>query len=286
MDITRIIVTIGSFLIGAILGSFACCQVWRLRYKELGEKSLGKWSVCLNCGKRLKAAENIPIFSWLVQKGKCKSCGAKIGKAEILSELGLAVIFAGLGWILYPEVVNIMIHLTPANMIVYPILLAVFLAAIVIFWTLLIYDAKWQKLPTRLLVAANICAVVIVGLSIANMALNNTLKFDLVTYLINLAESVAILAGTYLVLYLISRERLVGSGDWLLALPVAIILNNPMLALVVLFLSNFLASIYGIFKQIKIGKKHLKIPFGPFLVIAFFIVFFLQNELSKLFLGL
>ena len=284
MDAIRLYVAIGSFLIGAILGSFACCQVWRLRYKELKEKSPGKWSVCLNCGKRLKASENIPIFSWLVQKGRCKHCGVKIGKAEILSELGLAVIFAGLGWMLYPEIISIMTHLTPVNMIIYPILLVVFLAAAIIFWILLIYDAKWQKLPTKLLIAVNILAVIIAGLSIVNMALGSTIKFDLLPYLIKIAESVVILAGVYLTLYLVSRERLVGSGDWLLALPIAIILVNPMLALLTLFLSNFLASIYGIIKQLKTGKKHLKIPFGPFLVIAFFIVFLLQNELSQLFL--
>lgn len=282
-----IIITIFLFIIGAILGSFACCQAWRIRYKELGKKSLGKRSVCLACGKKLKASENIPIFSWLFQKGKCRSCGAKIGKAEILSELGLGISFAGLGLVFVPEIMQSLTSQSSINstweICIQIGILLMLIAAMTVMWILLVYDAKWQVLPTKLLTILNACAIIIVFLTIAGLTFSGNISKDLPTYLLNVLESAAILAGVYLVLYLVSKERLVGSGDWLLALPIALILGRPILAMLVLFLSNFFASIYGIIRQVATKKKHIKIPFGPFLVLAFIIVALFQNQLNQLF---
>ena len=282
--IIRISIATVCFAIGAILGSFACCQAWRLRLKEQGKKSPGKWSVCLSCGRQLKAGENIPVISWLVQKGKCKSCGAKIGSAELLSEIGLGSSLALIGWFLCPTLARDLNHLAIANCFICPLSLLTFLVALVLLWTLLIYDAKWQKLPVSLLTAANICALVLVFLRITWMLFNHTAETNLVPYLVDLVVAATILAGIYLALYLVSRERLVGSGDWLIALPIALILGSPWLAIVTLFLSNFLASVYGLTKCAKDRKKprHFQFAFGPFLVIAFIIVFALSELLSQL----
>ena len=67
------------FMLGAILGSFACCQAYRMRYKE-EEKKIGKRSECLFCGHKLAWFELIPIVSWLLQRGRCRKCKKKIGK--------------------------------------------------------------------------------------------------------------------------------------------------------------------------------------------------------------
>ncbi|MBR2659180.1 prepilin peptidase [Candidatus Saccharibacteria bacterium] len=284
MDVMiRISITIACFIIGAILGSFACCQAWRLHLKEQGKKSPGKWSVCMSCGRRLKANENIPVISWLVQKGKCKSCGAKIGSAELLSEIGLGSSLAFIGWFLYPTFIDALVNLTVANCVIYPLSVIAFLTALVLLWTLLVYDAKWQKLPVNLLTATNIFALLLVFLKIAWMLFNHTAGADLVQYLVDLVVAVTILAGIYLALYLISRERLVGSGDWLIALPIALILGSPWLAIVTLFLSNFFASIYGLTKCAKDRKKprRFQFAFGPFLVVAFIITFALSKILSQ-----
>lgn len=296
MEIAEIIILALLFCIGAIFGSFACCQAWRLRFKETGKKSPGKWSVCLSCGKRLKPTENIPVISWLAQKGKCKSCGKKIGTSEILSELGLGLTFAGFGTFFYPEFATVRV-INPLPIIAAIILLA----SLVTMWILLVYDAKWQELPTKLLTFLNACAIMYLILPIVGMAFDGTLNIDLLPYLLEIAKSVGILAGTYLLLYLISRERLVGAGDWLLALPVAIFLGNWWLAILTLFLSNFLASIYGLIKRAQLTKattaktaaakteairqpkrKDLQLPFGPFLIIAFILIFLCQEWLASL----
>lgn len=266
------------FILGAILGSFACCQAWRIRYEEQKKKPLGKWSVCLSCGKRLKPIENIPIFSWIIQKGKCKKCGAKIGKAEILSELSLGLAFVAISFFVLPEIYTSQNVLLTTTLIVMLILLFIITT---IMWILMIYDAKWHLLPTRLLTLVNILAAIYCGLGFLKSSLtSNTFANDFLPALANLVGGVALLAGIYFLLYFFSKEKWVGSGDWLLALAISLVLGNLWLSLLVLFLSNFLASIVGIRAKIKKGNK--TIPFGPFLVIAFVIVYSLQTWLISL----
>ena len=136
-----------SAILGAVLGSFSCCQAWRIRYKETGKKDPGKRSVCLHCGKKLTWYENIPILSWILQRGKCRKCGKKIGSAEIISEVLGAISFGILGWKLSEELFSGR-GFEP--------LLFIEAGIVVIFTTIMlilaVYDAKWRELPTKLLV--------------------------------------------------------------------------------------------------------------------------------------
>ena len=88
--------------------------------------------------------------------------------------------------------------------------------------------------------------------------------------------SVALLAGTYYLLYILSKERLVGGGDWMLCLAIGLLLGDWRLALVELFLANFLGAL------VMLPLKQKKIAFGPFLVIAFVIIFVLKDWLFDL----
>ncbi|MBQ3352353.1 prepilin peptidase [Candidatus Saccharibacteria bacterium] len=280
--LSEIIFLVIMFIFGAILGSFACCQAWRIHYKEEKKKDLGKWSVCLNCGKKLKPQENVPIFSWIFLKGKCKECGAKIGIAEILSEISLALGFVAVGVLFWPSFAS-----SESNMMKLLFLIASFLTILIILvmlWVLMIYDAKWRLLPTKLLVSVDILAVIYLGFEIVSLSFGNSFWQDLTKMLPSLGIGIAILPGMYFLLYKMSNEKFVGSGDWLLALAVSLILGSWWLCLLVLFLSNFMASIAGIILKIKNGEK--VIPFGPFLILAFIIVYSLQNWLMVVFAGL
>ena len=281
------------FILGAVFGSFACCQAWRIYHREHKEKNLGKWSVCLSCGKRLKPQENIPIISWILQKGKCKKCGAKIGVAEILSEVGLGLCFLLAGasfWQIFASRFGSTVApLSSASSSSIAILLTVasflvVLAILVIMWTLLVYDAKWRLLPTKLLAIVNVLAVIYLGLQIAGLSLGNSFWQDFTKMLPSLGIGVAILPGMYYLLYKMSGEKLVGGGDWLLALAVSLVLGNWWLCLLTLFLSNFMASIAGIVLKLRRGEK--AIPFGPFLILAFVIIYALQGYLEIAFAGL
>lgn len=276
----RIIFLVAAFFFGAILGSFACCQAWRLRLREINKKSPGKWSICMSCGKRLKASENIPIISWLAQRGRCRKCGAKIGTAEIFSELMLGLSFVAIGNPLFDSLQSIL----PGNnyaeilMLILKTLLLIF--SISIMWILVVYDAKWQKLPTFLLTILNACAIIYLILLAIGQFLNGADIQLLGIYFLNILGAAAILAGPFFLLSVLSKEKLVGSGDWLVTLPIALILGNWWLALVALFISNALGSIFGLYKKARHGDS--KIPFAPFLVVAFIITYALQNLLLSL----
>ncbi|MBR3263949.1 prepilin peptidase [Candidatus Saccharibacteria bacterium] len=276
----RILVLIILFFLGAILGSFACCQAWRIRLKEQKQKSPGKWSVCLSCGKRLSKAENIPILSWLFQKGKCKKCGAKIGLAEILSELSFAIALPVIGNSLYDQFVTAIGASDVPDLAMLILISLVLIISMSVMWILLVYDAKWQGLPTFLLTILNACAIMYVILSVIGLILDGTTFPEIGVYLLKTAGSAAILAAPYYLLSTLSKEKLVGSGDWLIALPVALILGNWWLGLVALFIANALGSIFGIIYKAKSGKR--QIPFGPFLILAFVIVYSLQSWLLSL----
>jgi len=64
-----------AFLFGICVGSFLNVVILRLpRHESLIKRS----SHCMTCGAKIRACDLIPVFSWLMLKGKCHSCGEKI----------------------------------------------------------------------------------------------------------------------------------------------------------------------------------------------------------------
>lgn len=77
-------------LLGACFGSFLNVVAHR---SVQGRPWWGsERSVCESCGHVLGFWELVPVFSWLVQRGKCKSCGAEISVRYILVELLCAIL--------------------------------------------------------------------------------------------------------------------------------------------------------------------------------------------------
>ena len=233
MSIYRIILTVFCAIMGAAFGSFACCQAWRIRLKEEGKKDPGKRSVCIKCGHKLGWYENIPILSWLFLRGKCRQCGAKIGYAEILAEvLGLlsfgliAWKFVGMVPAEVTETVEFIGALELARMVAV-------MAAMVGLLILVVYDGKWGEMPVGIMIYAIVMGVVYATISLING------EFEI----LSLVGSVGLLAGVYYLLYFFSKEKLVGGGDWLLCLAIGLLLGKWQLALIELFLANFLGAV-------------------------------------------
>ena len=265
----KIIFIVFCVFVGAAFGSFACCQAWRIRLKEEGKKNPGKRSVCIKCGHRLKWFENIPIFSWLLQKGKCRKCGAKIGKAEILAEVLGAVGFGLVAWrfVAGADEAGVLEFIGSLNLGGMVAVLAAFIGMMI----LAVYDGKWGEMPVSMLIYA-----IIMGAVYAVIAAVRG-EMEIWSFL----GSVALLAGTYYLLYFFSKEKLVGGGDWMLCLAIGLILGKWQLALVELFLANFLGAVA------MLPQKKKKMAFGPFLVVAFVVVFaFAEPLLSTLAMNL
>ena len=63
------------FLFGICIGSFLNVVILRLpRHESLIKRS----SHCMTCGTKIRPIDLIPVFSWLLLRGKCHSCGEKI----------------------------------------------------------------------------------------------------------------------------------------------------------------------------------------------------------------
>lgn len=73
---------------GAVAGSFLNCAAWRIVH---GEPFVKGRSHCPHCGHVLTPPELVPVLSWLVQKGRCRQCGAKISVRYPLTELVFAL---------------------------------------------------------------------------------------------------------------------------------------------------------------------------------------------------
>ncbi len=261
----RIFTAVFLFIFGAAFGSFACCQVWRIRKKD---KS--KWSHCMNCKYRLQWYDNIPIISWLMLGGKCRKCRKKIGYSEILAEVGLAVVFL-LSFLLWPGQDKLM------NLdVIEAIKFALFLINLTIFTILFIYDAKWKELPLALMLVSAGIAAIFLGLSVYQ-SYTATGNYDW----LSLGLAILFLPGIYYLMYKVSGEKWVGGGDWILCIPLALMLGDAWLAAFCMFVSN----IFGCITMAPIAlikkKKGMQIPFGPFLIIGFLVVFLIQDFIFK-----
>ena len=144
------------------------------------------------------------------------------------------------------------------------------LAMVVGMAVLFISDARWGRLPVRYLTFCVMCAILLV----ATREWGVFAGARIWGYL----GALLILPGLYYVLYKVSGERWVGSGDWLLALPMALVLQDFWLGFLVVFLANLMGCLVGVpLMMVKKKKSDMRMAFGPFLIVAFLLVFLGQG---------
>ena len=291
-------------IFGAILGSFACCQAWRIRLHSEGRKLVNR-SVCLHCGHRLGRLELIPIFSWLFLGGKCKKCKTKIGLIEIFSEIMMALIFASFSFHTGSLIQQILQHTGPLNsapLVIFEVIRLLLLFAIfTIMWILLVYDKKWLQLPVNLLHLLIILSGIYFlfnlytkyGLNLLIetrgnevLLVKNSLHLqDIWQYLLRdflrFLGAMLVLPGIYFVLYKFSRETLVGGGDFILLISVALLLGRWELGVIELGLSNLLAAIFN-YRMLKNPKNRQPFGFAPYIILACMITLLFQSEILRI----
>lgn len=78
---------------GLLIGSFLNVVIWRV---PRGESLVSPPSHCPRCDAPIKPYDNLPVVSWLLLRGKCRSCRAGISARYPLVELATGVLFGGL----------------------------------------------------------------------------------------------------------------------------------------------------------------------------------------------
>lgn len=83
------------FAIGSIVGSFLNVCIVRLPHEQ---SIVVPRSHCVHCKKMIPWVDNIPFFSYLILRGRCRSCNEKISARYFLVELITALTFLGFYW--------------------------------------------------------------------------------------------------------------------------------------------------------------------------------------------
>jgi leader peptidase (prepilin peptidase)/N-methyltransferase len=84
-----VVVTAG--VVGLVIGSFLNVVVYRTpRHLSIVQPA----SFCPSCGTPVRSFDNVPVLSWLILRGRCRSCRAPISPRYPLVEGGTGVLFA------------------------------------------------------------------------------------------------------------------------------------------------------------------------------------------------
>jgi len=262
---------------GAIFGSFAGAQVWRLRARELAQdkhdgeavdmheyrrlsplivKASQDRSRCLHCGHTLAWYDLLPLASWLSTAGKCRYCKKNIGWFEPLMEVGFAVFFV-LSYLFFAPTLGSIDGIAR---------LTLWLVAGVLMGILLAYDAKWFILPEKLNIALGVVGAMYAAITLMQQGIS-------LDTLLSLVGSLLIMSGLYLLIFIVSRGEWIGFGDVILGVGLGFVLLSWERAFLALFLANVLGllAVLPAYIQRKVTGK-TPIPFGPFLIIATILV--------------
>lgn len=95
MDALTILAAAALFLLGLIFGSFANVVIARV---PEGRSVVRPRSACPGCETEIAARDNIPLVSWILLRGRCRTCAMSISIRYPLVELSVGVLWLLLGW--------------------------------------------------------------------------------------------------------------------------------------------------------------------------------------------
>lgn len=239
------------FIFGTIFGSFY--NVVGDRLPE-GKSIVKPSSHCPKCNHKLTPLELVPIFSYLLQGGKCKSCGSKIPIMHPLFELASGILFALAYLSFKSDIGQLIIALTFIS-----ILLIIFVS-----------DMEYMIIPDE---------VLIVGLIV--LAVEKLFRFGIENVLYSLLDGVICFILMLLLKKLgdfLFKKESMGGGDIKLLFVFGFVLGWPMA-----IISIFIGSIIGLPLSLIVIAKKLshEIPFGPLLSMGAVIILLLQINIER-----
>ena len=264
----QVLIFITIFLTGLAVGSFLNCIIYRL---EKNESFLKGRSYCPHCKHILSWGDLIPIFSFLILRGKCRYCHKKISWQYPLVELATGILFFSIFYSTFQH------SNTPTfqQFIQFLYLSIVSCFLIIIF----VYDLKHYLIPDKVIYPAIGIAFIYRLFEILNFAHWDlfviwNLGFWISKPILYPLASAIFAATFFLVIFLLSRGRWLGFGDVKLGFLIGLFLGFPK-TLVALFFAYLIGAIIGI-ELVLAKKKTLKseVPFGPFLAAGTFIALF------------
>lgn len=232
-----IVMSVLVFVFGITIGSFLNVCIYRIPKKE---DIAVERSHCMHCGHVLQWYELIPLFSFLIQGGKCRSCKKKISwQYPIVEFLNAALwllilYFNGLQWS------TLLYFLATSCMIV-----------------VFVIDERTQEIPFG-------CNVFLAVLGLVQLAL------DYKHWYIYVIGFFAVSVFFYLIA-LVSKGKWMGGGDIKLMAAAGLLLGWKEI-LLALGIGCVLGSVIHLIRM-KVSKKSNQLAFGPYLVLGIYIMF-------------
>lgn len=243
----EIVYAVFFMIFGLVFGSFF--NVVGLRLPK-GESIVTPPSHCDQCHRRLTAIDLIPVLSYVFLRGKCRTCGAKIGLfyplMELLTGILFTVAFLHFGFTLELAV-------------------ALFFISLLIIIT--VSDIAYMLIPDKVLLPF---AIVLILLRIFS-PLNPW--WDAVVG--------AVFGFSILLLIAIVSKGGMGGGDIKLFFLIGLVLGFK-LTIVALFMSAVIGLIAGVMQLLwqKKGRKQ-PIPFGPWIAVGSVLTYFWGQEILE-----
>ena len=253
------VIAIYIFFLGSVFASFFGVIIDRVP-KEISIVS--PCSKCDNCGHELKWYENIPIFSYIFQGGKCSNCKTKIPcflfVLEIIGGLSLLLVYLKYG-------------LTIECLLICLISLMMLLIGGFDYKTNLVLD---------------VFLYILAGLNISLFLYRVfVLKLYYLDYVVSLFVGLLFFLSLKLIMSKILKKDALGSGDIYLVSIMGLCFK-PIELLMAISLASLIGSVISII-LIKINKtdRNEEIAFCPYLCFGFYMMFIFGDFLSKLLVG-
>jgi len=239
--VLKVIISVFVFALGACISSFAYVVAVRV---PMGISVVKPASHCFNCGAKIKPYDNIPIISYIILRGRCRSCGGKIGAQSFMVELfgGAAFLFAYFVFFTEPYIIPFAFFLTALFLVM----------ACVDMQTKTIYNATlWIYFAVSVAFVLVDCAV--------------NLRAP-VTNVIGAAVGFSFFALVYVVGFIFCKEEALGDGDVFIVAISGLLLGveKLLIALLIGSVSGCIAEISTLAKTDKWQKE--RVAFAPYLL--------------------
>jgi leader peptidase (prepilin peptidase)/N-methyltransferase len=226
---------------GLALGSFVNVIAYRLPRRESLVKPRSR---CPRCGAQVRAHDNIPVVSWLLLRGRCRDCGAKISPRYPLVEAAMALLWAAVA-----------LTMSSAGSI------ALGLAFVTLLVPVALIDLEHRIIPNRLLAPAALVAVAILALVDPGR---------LSEHLIAAAAGAA-----FFLLAALAYPRGMGMGDVKLVAVMGLYLGRSIApALLIALVAGTLAGAAIVARKGAVEGRKTAVPFGPFLALGGLVALF------------
>ncbi len=238
-----------AFVIGAVVGSFLNVCIYRL---PRNESIVFPPSRCPQCGFRIPFYDNVPIVSYLVLRGRCRSCKASISFQYPLVELINALLALFLFMRFGPTLAFLVLFLFCSAMVVITFI-----------------DLEHQIIPDAISLPG-----IVVGFIFSFFFPGVGWQSSLIGIAVG-GGSLLLVAYGY---QLITKKEGMGGGDIkLLAMMGAFF--GWKAVLFIIFVSSLVGSVIGITVMVIRGKdSKLAIPFGPFLALGAILYIFFGRQ--------